>query len=233
MTLLRTLLLLLAIFASVPATAQNTPSTDEIEKLIQTIENDASRSELLEQLRTLVQIQRSGQVPALAAPADAPVEQIARVAHTFAEQLSDQIEDVTRAVLQAAAFVADAPKFMSWFDGQIGDTRNRDRLIEILWKLVAVLAAGWVAERLTLLSLGPLRKRLEARAVEPGWRRAFPIAADAAVGIVPIAIFAAVAIGTLGLIQPTRTASLVAISFVNANVLTRAVAHPADRFISP
>ncbi len=233
MTLLRTLLLLVAIFATVPATAQNTPSPDEIEKLIQTIENDASRGELLEQLRTLVQIQRSGQVPALAAPVDAPVEQIARVANTFAEQLSDQVEDVTKAVLRAAAFVADAPKFMSWFDSQIDDTRNRDRLIEILWKLVAVLAAGWIAERLALLALGPLRKRLEARAVEPGWRRAFPIAADAVVGIVPIAIFAAVAIGTLGVVQPTRTASLVAISFVNANLLTRAVALVANTIFAP
>ena len=49
MMLLRTLLLLVAVFAAFPATAQNTPSPDEIEKLIQTIENDASRGELLEQ----------------------------------------------------------------------------------------------------------------------------------------------------------------------------------------
>jgi small-conductance mechanosensitive channel len=233
MTLLRTLLLFVAVFAAFPAMAQNTPSPDEVEKLIQTIENDASRGALLDQLRTLVQVQRSGQAPVLAAPANAPVEQIARVANTFAGQISDQIEDATKAVLRAAAFVADAPKFLSWFDSQIEDTRNRDRLIEILWKLVAVLAAGWAAERLTLVLLGPLRARLAARAVEPGWRRAFPIVADAVVGVVPIAIFAAVAIGTLGLVQPTRTASLVAVSFVNANVLARAVALAANTMFAP
>ncbi|CAN0454426.1 unnamed protein product, partial [Phaeothamnion confervicola] len=157
----------------------------------------------------------------------------ARVANTSAEQLSDQVEEVTKAVLQAAAFVADAPKFMSWFDSQIGDTRNRDRLVEILWKLVAVLAAGWVAEWLVLRALGPLRRRLEVQAVDAGWKRAFPIAADAAVGLLPIAVLAAVAIGTLGLIQPSRTASLVAISFVNANVLARAVALVANTVFAP
>ena len=53
----------------------------------------------------------------------------------------------------AAAFVADAPKFMTWFDSQIGDRQNRDRLVEILWKLVAVLATGWIGEWAALRAL--------------------------------------------------------------------------------
>ncbi|MBL8833012.1 MAG: hypothetical protein JNL71_11535, partial [Rhodospirillales bacterium] len=146
MKLLRILFVFVSVFAALPATAQDTGTPDEIEKLIRTIENEESRTEFLDQLKTLLRLRQSGEVPAIAAPADQPVEQIARVANTFAEQLSDQIEEVTKAVLQAAAFVADAPKFLSWFDSQIGDTQNRDRLVEILWKLVAVLAAGWIAE---------------------------------------------------------------------------------------
>ena len=233
MKLLPILALLASLFAVFPATAQSTPSPDEIEKLIQTIENESTRADLLGQLKTLVQLQRTGQVPAIAPPADEPAEQIARVASTFAEQLSDQIEDVTQAVLQAAAFIADAPKFLAWFDSQIGSTQNRDRLVEILWKLVAVLVAGWIAEWAVLRLLAPLRRRLEVQAVGRDWRRVFPIAADAAVGVLPIAAFAAVAVGTLGLIQPSRTASLVAISFVNANVLARAVALAANTVFAP
>ncbi len=233
MKYLRILLLLTSFVAAAPATAQDTGTPDEIEKLIQTIENEASRTELLDQLKALVRLRRSGEVPVIAEESDKPAEQIARVANTFAEQLSDQIEEVTKAVLQAAAFVADAPKFLSWFDSQIGNQQNRDRLVEILWKLVAVLAAGWVAEWIAQKALDPLRRRLEARAVEPGWKRMFPIAADALVGVLPIAIFAAIAIGTLGLTQPSRTASLVAISFVNANVLARAVALAANTAFAP
>jgi small-conductance mechanosensitive channel len=232
MKLLRMLLLVLFAIAG-PAYAQEAPSPDEIEKLIRAIDDEQSRKTLLEQLRTLVELQRSGQVPAIAPVPDAPVEQAKRVASTFAEQLTDQVEDVTRAVLQAAAFVADAPKFMAWFDSQIDETANRDRLAEILWKLVATLFAGWLAEWSALQALAPLRRKLEARAIGQGWRRAFPIAANAALGLLPIAAFAAVAVAALGLLQPSRTASLVAISFVNANVLARGVALAATVVFAP
>jgi small conductance mechanosensitive channel len=242
MKLLKVLLVLAALLvpvhvrAQAPAPAPDAaavPSPDEIEKLIRAIDDEASRRALIEQLRTLVELQRSGQVPAIAPTADQPAEQIARVASTFTEQLSDQIEEATHAVLEAAAFLADAPKFLSWFDSQIGDRRNRDRLVEIAWKLLAALAVGWIVEWATLRALGPLRTRLEARAAGQGWRRIFPIAADAIVGILPIAVFAATAIGTLGLVQPTRTASLVTISFVNAHVLARVVALAANTIFAP
>ncbi len=244
MRLLAVLLFAAALFGAPALHAQSTPpaatadlravpSPDEIEKLIRAIDDEQSRQALLEQLRTLVEIQRSGKVPALTPEPDKPAEQIARVASTFTEQLSDQIEDVTHAVLQAAAFLADAPKFLAWFDSQIGDSENRGRLVEILWKLLAALAAGWMAEWATLRALAPTRTRIEARAVDAGWRRVFPISADALVGIVPIAVFAAVAVGTLGFVQPSRTASLVAISFVNAHVIARSVALAANTILAP
>ena len=233
MKLLAALLFALCVFVAPPvAHAQEAPSPDEIEKLIGALENDASRAALLEQLKTLVQIQRSGQVPVLA-PIDAPVEQIARVANTFAEQLADQIEAITQAVVQAAAFAGDAPKLAAWFDAQIGSEASRDRLFEILGKLAIVLAAGALAEHLVWRALGVARRRLEARAVDAGWRRAFPIALSGLLGLLPIAAFAAVAVAVLGALQPSRTASLVAISFVNANVIARAVALAAEIAFAP
>ncbi len=223
------------LLGAAPGAAQDAPAPDDIRKLIETLENDEARAVLLEQLKTLADIQRSGQVPALASPvaAEQPTEQLARVANTFAEQLADQIETVTQAIVRAAAFAGDAPSLAAWFDAQIGNEKARARLVEILGKLAAVLVAGALAQHLAWRALGPLRRRLEKRAVASDWRRAVPIAASGLLGLLPIAAFAAVAVALLGALQPSRTASLVAISFVNANVIARAVALAAEIAFAP
>ena len=231
-TLLR-LLFAVLLLGALPVQAQEPPAPDEIQKLIDALESDASRAALLDQLKTLVQIQRSGQVPAIAPAVEAPAAQLERVANTFAEQLADQIETVTKAIVQAAAFAGDAPKLAAWFDAQLGDQKARDRLAEILGKLAIVLAAGAVAEYFVRRALGPLRRRLEVRAIASDWRRAIPIASSGVLGLLPIAAFAAVAVGVLGSLQASRTASLVAISFVNANVIARAVALAAEIAFAP
>lgn len=188
-------------------------SAAEIENLLNTLEDDVARQKFIEQLRTLVDSARR--------TAPEPPSIPDRVAARFLGSLSDQVADFGSTIVAAAAFIADAPKLYGWFATQFGNPDTRQWLLEIAAKVVTVLFAGWVAEWIVTWCLRRPQRFIESRQIKSPWMRIPFLFLLALVNLVPILVFAAAAFGVLTAIEPTRTARLVALALINANLIAR------------
>ncbi len=233
------LLVILAVWAGVvtapvPARAQTAPasspssaaplSADDAANLVKTLENPDARQKLIDQLRALAQAQHA------AAP-EGPVPD--RVASYLLERLSDHIADGAAALFRATAFVTDGPKLYDWLRRTLGDKPTRDRLAEILAKVLLALCAGWVAEYAVVRSVRRMRAWIERRASGDGWKRAPFAVLSALIAAVPIAVFVAVAFGALTLSEPSRPTRLVTLALMNAHVLARVVLVVVGTILAP
>lgn len=202
-----------------------TISTAELERLVGVLENDAERQRLIEQLKTLIEAERR------TAAEDAVITD--RVAGRFLGSLSEQVAEFGAGILQAAAFVADAPKLFSWIRQQAESEWARQRLTEIFAKLAIVLVCALIVEWLATRAVAGATRRLVTREIGQGWARAPYIALHALLTLVPILAFALAAFLTLGIVGPTHTANLVAITLINANLIARVIALAAATILAP
>jgi small conductance mechanosensitive channel len=190
-------------------------SASDLERLLNTLENPEEREKFIRQLRGLVAAQKQSE-PSLPLVPE-------RMASRFLETLSEEVADIGQALLGAAAFIADAPKAWAWLQAELGDERNRRRLIEIFATVIGVLLAGWLAEYAAKSLLAKARRWVETRHIAGRWARLPYAALFALLQAIPVLAFAAVAFGTLTLSEPSRTARLVALALINANLIARAV----------
>ena len=226
------LLLALSLLGALPALAQapvpaNAPgiSDKEIEKLVNMLENDAERERFLGRLKTLIEAERR------TAPAEPVVPD--RIAGRFLGDLAEQLGKFGDTIFRAAAFVADAPKLLHWLQAQIENEWSRKRLTEILWKIGIVLFGAWLAEWITIRLLSRTRHQLEARSIGEGWARVPFILFHALLGLTTILIFAATAFGLLAIVAPSRTANVVVLALINANLIARAIRLLGWMILSP
>src|SRR5438552_1233695 len=108
----------LAVVPPSPARAAEPPppapvSADELERLVDTLQNDAARAKLVEQLRALIAAQRG------AAEKEKPA------ATALLGQLTQQIDALAGEILAGAAMVVDAPRLLGWAREQIADSAAR------------------------------------------------------------------------------------------------------------
>ena len=88
--------------AEPPPAAQPMPVlVDELERLVRTLQDDAARTKLVEQLRALIAVQRGAETEKPAATA-------------LFGQLSQQIDAFSGEVLAGVAMVVDAPRLFGW-----------------------------------------------------------------------------------------------------------------------
>jgi len=214
--------LLLCLLAPAPAAAQDASSeaaaalsASDLERLLATLENPEERDKFIKQLRGLVEAQKQTE------PSIPLVQE--RMASRFLETLSEHVADMGQTLLSAAAFIADAPKAYAWLQAELGDERNRRRLIEIFATVIGVLLAGWLAEYIATRLLAGPRRWVETRQVAGRWARLPYAALFALLQAIPVLVFAAVAFSALTISEPSRTARLVALALINANLLARAI----------
>ena len=99
--------------APAPATSVSAPVTvDELERLVDTLQNDSARAKLVADLRALIAAQ-----PGAAAEKPAAV--------TFFGQLSQQVDVLTGEILAGVAVIVDAPRLYAWARQQIADPAAR------------------------------------------------------------------------------------------------------------
>src|SRR6516225_11288475 len=97
---------------STPA-AQPAPVTvDELERLVDTLQDDGARAKLVGQLRALIAAQRGAEPEKPTATA-------------MFSQLSQQIDAMTGEILAGVAIIVDAPRLFGWARHQISDPAAR------------------------------------------------------------------------------------------------------------
>ncbi|MGB0630652.1 MAG: mechanosensitive ion channel domain-containing protein [Alphaproteobacteria bacterium] len=197
----------------------------DVDDLIGTLEDSEARGRLVNRLKTL----KAG--AGVAAPQ--AEEQPGRFGGRIVETVSDRIDRISEELVKGATMVLDAPRLLEWVQRQISVPKNREIWIEVVWKVLVVLAAGFVAEWAVRLLLARTRRAIEGQERDSVWMRLPFLFARTLIDIVPIAAFAAAAYLSLPLLHPDEITRLVAISLVNANVIARAVMAAARMFFVP
>ncbi len=211
--------------AAAQAPASQTPvvSEQDIDALVTTLQDPAAREKLIQQLQALKAAQA-------AEPHAIEPESIGAV---LLSSLSDQVRQVSDALVTTATAILDLPRLISWTATQRADPTVRARWLEGLRKLGFILAAALVADWLVARLLRRPLHLLESRSAASVWMR-IPLAlARLLLEVLPIAVFIAVVYGVLPATKPSEVTRLVALTIINAYVLTRVVGAVARAVLSP
>src|SRR5262252_3297011 len=91
-----------------PAPQPAPASVDELQRLVDTLQDDTARTKLVGDLRALIAAQRGGAAEQPAGP-------------SFFGQLSQQIDAFTGELLAGVAVIIDAPRLAGWARRQVSD----------------------------------------------------------------------------------------------------------------
>lgn len=213
------LLLSVLLGVAAPVTAQPASvSKDQAKHLIETLQNEAARTKLIEELRTLVAVQ------------EATEEQGFSMAD-FVAELSDRLDSLGEAFLEAAPVIFDVPRIVSWLEAQYGDPGARARWTDLGTKLAAIFAGALLAEWTTYALLARPRRSLVGKTSDRLALRLLLILAHTVVDTLPILVFAIVASGVAAVTHPPVIAAMVATIFVESYLAARIVTVAARRLL--
>lgn len=236
------LALCLTIYALQPAGAQQAapapvaaPSAGmnaaELNALADQLENGAARRRLVETLRALSAAQEAqpaaaaetraakvADAPAPATPAPAAADETEDPGAEIVDSIVAQMRRASSSVAVLGTLFSDLPSLQRWFELQVENPQRRALWADVLLKLGASLlvaiglqAAAFIAVRRSMMALAP-------RGTGPVWLGLMFMLLRMLVALVPTAVFAAAAYGTLALLAPnalTRDlAQIVVLAFV-------------------
>jgi small-conductance mechanosensitive channel len=251
------LALLLAMLAVVPAGAQQSApaqsrpsapavgmSAAELNTLADQLENETERRRLIETLRALSAAQRGGAQPAPAqpaptapAPAKAPEPAAASAEDDPGAAIVDTVvEHVQRAGSGMAALGAvfsDLPALQAWLTQQWDNPKRRALWADVLLKLGATLAVAILAQAIAFFLIRRPLAALEVRKSNPLWLAFVFLLLRIMVAIIPTAVFALAAYGTLSLLAPDNITRDIAQIIVLAFVAARAIDIASQLLLAP
>jgi moderate conductance mechanosensitive channel len=205
-----------------PAAAQPAPvSVEELERLVQTLQDDNARTKLITELRALIAAQRG-----------AAAEQPAATA--IFGRVSQQIDALTGEILAGVGVLVDAPRLYGWARRQISDPAARDLWIEAAYAFILVFGIAFAAEWLLRRALARLVPRLATRRSDTNPVRAMFALLGLVLDLLPILAFAAVAYTTLAIVLEPLTRARITLSvLVNAAIETRLILCIARSLLLP
>jgi moderate conductance mechanosensitive channel len=198
-------------------------ATDELERLVQSLQDDAARARLVEQLRALITAQRGADKPKPAPPA-------------LFRQLPQQIEAFSGEILAGVAMVVDAPRLLGWAREQMFDAAARRLWSEAAFAFALIFGLAALAECILRWVLARLVPRLPVRRSDTRAIRSAFALLGLVLAVLPILAFAVAAYIILPLVLEPFTRTRITLSvLVNATVearlllcLARTVLLPGD-----
>lgn len=196
--------------AAEPAAAPAPVAIEDLEALAAAIKDEAKREELLTQIRALIEVAR-GTPPSDAEP----------LGSRLVSTLSTTAGDLSHQVVAVANRLSNLPELAAWFERQVTDPAVRSVWLFALFKLAAVIVAGWLAERVTFYLLARPRRAVEGLEAASLLVRLPLLFVRTVMELVPVAAFAVAAYALLPLLSPGRQTQVLVVSFVSAYVLIR------------
>lgn len=211
--------------AHAAAPAEAAATTDSLQQLVTTLEDDAKRKEFVETLKN-----------ALAAQQDQSKKQAQDV--TLASQLvgglSDSLGKGGRQLAVLAGQLEKVPDGLAVFKQRLDTPDERNTLMFGIGKALAVLAIGTVARLLAQAILKPFLRRLEGRISENAkWERALLLSIRLVVMMIPPVVMAIAAWVALPLVNASGDVRSGIAGFVGAIALLRGVMVFADTVLHP
>jgi moderate conductance mechanosensitive channel len=219
-------LLLWLVTALAPAVQAAEPppvSADELERLVHSLQDDAEREKLVEQLRGLIAAQRGAEKEKPAGAA-------------FLNQITQQVEAFSGEILAGAAMVVDAPRLLDWASQQAADSAARRLWAEAAFAFAVIFGGAALAEWALRSVIARLLPRLPVRRSDTRLVRACFALLGLMLAVLPIAAFAATAFAVLPTITEPFTRTRITLTVlvtatVEARLLLcfiRSVLLPAD-----
>ena len=213
-----------------PALLNTAPSSEpvepvanarDLEQLIQTLENDKSRSDFVQQLKTLLEAQRTLEKGDEAATGD---NWLAR----FSSQLRTAVGSVA-----ALGGDIDLKRFVIWIGNGVTDPEARRIWLEGLIKILAILGAGILTHAIMGFAMMRPRRAIEDRTHESIVSRILFAMLRLTLDVLPLAAGAGVALAVAGFIGPQSIVRLIALAFINALVACEALTMIARLVLAP
>lgn len=227
--------LVLSAFA-VPAMAQQTSvdvaeeaekavapaKKDDLQRVIDLLEDESRRKELLENLKSVIAVHV--EADAEAAPA---------VGARLLQFLSTKIENAGAQLGHALEVMLDIPQVMALVHTALTDEVQRERWLWNLSKVLFILAAGYISQ----VVVGALLRRpyalIEAQSPESAISRAFFVTLRMLLDLVVIGAFLAAAYGIMTIAQPQQSGRVIALAIINAIAVSRVVLAVAKMVFAP
>ena len=207
--------------APAPAAQPAPVSVDELQRLVDTLQDDTARAKLVADLRALIAAQRGGGPQQPTAPA-------------FFAQLSQQIDALTGEILAGAAVIVDAPRMLGWARYQVSDPAARRLWIEAAFAFVLIFGIASVAEGILRWGLGRLAPSLPARRSDTRMIRALFALLGLVLDALPILVFATIAYTILSTtLEPLTRARITLSVLVDATVEARLILCVARNMLLP
>lgn len=203
--------------------ASPTVSTDQLKQLVATIEDEGKRKELVATLQALI----AAQQPATTADP----------ARTVSGRLIEFLTDSYSASRQSFnALLDELQQWPSWLQqaqAALADPARRARGMRYVAIFIGIFAIGWIAEYLMWRVLARPRWSLETAATTAAGERIWRATLRVLLDLVPVAIFAAAAYVAALLWAPPRPVQSMALNFVNAYAMARALMAFGRMLLSP
>jgi small conductance mechanosensitive channel len=203
-------LCLLAALASGAKAAEPAPvSTDELERLVHSLQNETEREKLIEQLHGLIAAQRGAEKEKPAGAA-------------FFNQVTQQVEAFSGEILAGAAMVVDAPLLLEWASEQASDHAARRLWADAAFAFTLIFGCAALAEWVLRAIIARLLPRLPVRRSDTRLVRVSFALLGLILAALPIAAFAVAAYAVLPAITEPLTHSRITLTvLVNATVEAR------------
>jgi small-conductance mechanosensitive channel len=147
--------------------------------------------------------------------------------------ISERLVGLAETTVSIAETLADAPQVWAWIVRVAGEPSSRAGVIEALWKMVLVLGAGILAERLLILMLRPVRARLIRRAPANWADRTLVASGDFVLDVLPIVAFAVVSYSLITAVERWPSRQIVLLVANNAYLAVRIVRAIGRFVLSP
>lgn len=187
------------------------PSSGELQQLVNTLQSDQQRAKLIAQLQTLIAAQHHAE--------PAKSEGVALLG-----RLSTQIDAFTGEILAGVAMVVDAPRLIRWAREQMHNPTDRERWASAAQAFVIVFGGAAAAEAALRWVIARTRPKFPVRRRDTRAIKALFALLAFILDLAPILVFAAIVYGAvamaLDLWTPTGiTMSVLAVATIEARLI--------------
>jgi moderate conductance mechanosensitive channel len=196
--------------------------TADLQRLVETLEDESRRKALISDLKTLIAVQKQA-----GENAEPPV------GARLLEVLSQNIDQIGTELSHMAEFVLDVPRMLSRVQTELASKEQRNAWLEVIAKVAAILAAGLIAHLIAQRLLRRPYQLIELRSADQLAMRAVFVFLRTLLELIPVAVFVAVAYGVMTLVSPVRDARVLSLALINAIAASRILLSVAKMFFAP
>jgi len=214
-------LLAFPVLAQSPA-APVSASPAEVESLLDTLKDENKRAAFIADLEAMVAVQKQRDAETEKSLGSLVLESVSKRMDAIGIQLSNMAEEI-----------GNLPKLLTSLSTFFASSEKRDIWLSLIGKLVLILAVGIVAERVAKRLLRRFHNSIESQVPEGFGLRIFLAVLRTVLNFIAVMAFLAASYVTMTLLAPAHEGRVLALAFINANVLARVVLVISRMFLAP